>query len=65
MNTQSRKKSPLFWIGLISAVYTAFVNAGVTAGVEMSWVVGAIGVALSTVLIYANGNNPSIEKEVK
>ena len=60
METQSRIKSPLFWIGLVSAVYTAVVTAGVTAGVEMPWWVGAIGVALSTVLVYCNGNNPSL-----
>lgn len=60
MNTQSRVKSPIFWIGLISAVYTAVVNTGVTAGIDMPWWIGAIGVGLSTILIYANGNNPSI-----
>lgn len=60
METQSRIKSPLFWVGLISAVYTAVVSAGVSAGVEMPWWIGAIGVALSTVLVYCNGNNPSL-----
>lgn len=58
--TQSRNKSPLFWIGLVSAVYTAVVNTGVTAGINMPWWIGAIGVGLSTILIYANGNNPSL-----
>ena len=60
METQSRIKSPWFWVGLVGAVYTAVVNAGVTAGVEMPWWIGAIGVALSTVLVYCNGNNPSL-----
>ena len=60
METQSRIKSPLFWVGLISAVYTAVVSAGVSAGVEMPWWIGAIGVGLSAVLVYWNGNNPSI-----
>jgi hypothetical protein len=60
METQSRIKSPLFWVGLISAVYTAVVSAGVSAGVEMPWWIGAIGVGLSAVLVYCNGNNPSI-----
>ena len=60
METQSRIKSPLFWVGLISAVYTAVVSAGVSAGVEMPWGIGAIGVGLSAVLVYCNGNNPSI-----
>lgn len=44
METQSRIKSPLFWVGLVSAVYTAVVSAGVSAGVEMPWWIGAIGV---------------------
>ena len=60
METQSRIKSPLFWMGLVSAVYTAVVSAGVSAGVEMPWWIGAIGVGLSAVLVYCNGNNPSI-----
>lgn len=60
MDTQSRTKSPLFWIGLISVVYTAFVNVGVAAGNDMPWWVGGIGAALSAVLIYCNGNNPSL-----
>ena len=60
MEIQSRIKSPLFWVGLISAVYTAVVSAGVSAGVEMPWWIGAIGVGLSAVLVYCNGNNPSI-----
>lgn len=41
----------------MGAVYTAVVNAGVTAVVEMPW---RIGVGLSAVLVYCNGNNPSI-----
>lgn len=57
---RSRMKSPLFWIGMVSAVFTAVINVGVTAGVVMPWWVGAIGVGLSTIMIYANGNNPSI-----
>lgn len=60
METQSRIKSPLFWVGLVSAVYTAVVSAGVSAGIEMPWWIGAIGVGLSAVLVYCNGNNPSL-----
>ncbi|MBQ3552249.1 MAG: hypothetical protein IJA35_03715 [Clostridia bacterium] len=60
MEMQSRAKSPLFWAGLISAVYSAVVSAGVTAGVDMPWYIGAIGVGLAAVLTYCNGNNPSI-----
>lgn len=60
LTTQSRNKSVLFWIGMISAVYEAVVTSLVSAGITMPPVVGAIGVALATVLIYCNGNNPSI-----
>ena len=60
---QSRVKSPLFWVGLVSAVYSAIVSAGVTAGVDMPWCIGAIGVGLSSVLVYCNGNNPSIKDQ--
>lgn len=60
MQLQSRNKSVLFWIGLVAAVYEAVVNSLVSAGVEMHPVIGAIGVALATVLIYCNGNNPSL-----
>lgn len=62
LETQSRAKSLLFWIGLISAVYEAVVASLVTSGVEMHPVVGAIGVALATALIYCNGNNPSLKR---
>ncbi len=58
---QSRTKSPIFWIGAISAVYEAFVGAGVSAGVELPWWIGAIGTALATFLVYATGNNPSLK----
>lgn len=61
METQSRTKSALWWIGLVSAVYEAVVAALVTAGVEMPVYIGAVGVALATVLVYCNGNNPSIK----
>lgn len=57
---QSRSKSILFWVGLVSAVYEAVVSSLVASGMEMHPVVGAIGVALATVLIYCNGNNPSL-----
>ena len=60
MELQSRNKSILFWIGLASAIYEAVVTSLVSAGVAMHPVVGAIGVALATVLIYCNGNNPSL-----
>ncbi|MBQ1821788.1 MAG: hypothetical protein II117_09325 [Clostridia bacterium] len=61
MERQSRNKSVLFWIGLASAVYEAVINSLVSAGVHMHPLVGAIGVALATVLIYCNGNNPSLK----
>ncbi len=62
MELQSRNKSILFWIGLASAIYEAAVTSLVSAGVAMHPVVGAIGVALATVLIYCNGNNPSLKR---
>ncbi len=62
MVMQSRSKSVLFWIGLASAVYEAVVNSLSASGVAMHPVVGAIGVALATVLIYCNGNNPSLKQ---
>lgn len=61
MEKQSRIKSPLFWVGLVSAVFSAVVSSGVTAGIEMPWWIGAIGVGLSAVMMYCNGNNPSIK----
>lgn len=61
---QSRNKSILFWIGLVSATYEAVLNSLVASGVQFAPVtgaiLGAIGVALATVLIYCNGNNPSL-----
>lgn len=62
LETQSRAKSLLFWIGLVSCVYEAFVSSLVSAGVQMHPVFGAIGVALATALIYCNGNNPSLKR---
>lgn len=60
VNFQKRTQSILFWVGLVSAVYEAVVNSLVGAGINMPPIVGAIGVALATVLIYCNGNNPSL-----
>ena len=62
MERQKRTESILFWIGMASAVYEAVVNSLVTGGVSMPPLVGAIGVALATVLIYCNGNNPSLKE---
>ena len=62
---QSRNKSPLFWVGLIAAIYQAVYGSLTMAEgivlppVELA-VMGAISVALSAVLIYCNGNNPSL-----
>lgn len=57
---QSRNRSILFWFGLVSAVYEAVVNSLVASGVVMPPIVPAIGVGLAAVLIYCNGNNPSL-----
>ena len=61
LEMQSRAKSLLFWIGLVSCVYEAVLNSLVSAGVQMHPVFGAIGVALAAALIYCNGNNPSLK----
>lgn len=63
LETQSRNKSVLFWIGMISAVYEAVIGSLMSAGVELSPVFGAVAVALATVLIYCNGNNPSLKNQ--
>ncbi|MDO4543908.1 MAG: hypothetical protein Q4C01_05075 [Clostridia bacterium] len=63
METQCRAKSVMFWIGLVSAVYEAVIASLITAGATMPPVVGAIGVALATVLVYCNGNNPSLKQK--
>ena len=61
--TQSRNKSVLFWIGMISAVYEAVIGSLMSSGIELHPVFGAIAVALATVLIYCNGNNPSLKNK--
>ena len=57
---QSRNKSVLFWIGMVAAAYEAVVNSLVQSGVNLPVWMPALGVALATVLIYCNGNNPSL-----
>ncbi len=57
---QSRMKSPIFWIGLIACVYEAVVNSLVQSGVVLPAWMPALGVGLAAVLIYCNGNNPSL-----
>lgn len=60
IDMQSRVKSPIFWLGLVACVYEAVVSSLSSAGIVMHPVVGAIGVALATLLVYCNGNNPSL-----
>lgn len=62
LETQSRAKSLLFWIGLVSCVYEAVINSLVSSGVPLHPVFGAVGVALAAALIYCNGNNPSLKR---
>ena len=57
---QSRNKSVLFWIGMVAAVYEAVVNSLVQSGVNLPAWMPALGVGLAAVLIYCNGNNPSL-----
>ena len=59
---QSRMKSPIFWIGLVACVYEAVVNSLVNSGITLPAWMPAVGVALATVLIYCNGNNPSLKR---
>lgn len=57
---QSRMKSPIFWIGMVACVYEAVVNSLVQSGVYLHPIIPAFGVALAAVLVYCNGNNPSL-----
>ncbi|MEG1559685.1 MAG: hypothetical protein RRY79_04055 [Clostridia bacterium] len=41
-------------------MYTTFVSTEVTSKLNIPWWTGAIGMTLSTVLLYCNGNNPSL-----
>ena len=61
MQTQSRFKSVIWWLGLAACVYEAVMGAAVTAGAALPWWTGAVGVGLSAVLVYCNGNNPSLK----
>lgn len=62
LETQSRVKSPIFWIGMFACVFEAVLNSLVSSGIELPAWLPAIGVALTTVLIYCNGNNPSLKR---
>lgn len=62
---QARAKSPLFWIGLLACLYQAVAGSLLGAGtVALSplaeGILGAISVGLSALLLYCNGNNPSM-----
>ena len=62
---QSRNKSVLFWVGLFAAIYQAVYGSltmaeGISLPPVALAVMGAISVALSALLIYCNGNNPSL-----
>ena len=57
---QKRTKSVLFWIGMVASVYEAVVGSLVSSSIEMPPIVGAISVGLAAVLLYCNGNNPSL-----
>ncbi len=64
---QSRMKSPIFWIGMAACVYQAVIGSllgtkGVALGANVEAVLSAISVGLSAVLIYCNGNNPSLDR---
>lgn len=57
---QSRMKSPIFWFGLIACVYEAVLNSLASSGIVLHPVWSAIGVGLAALLVYCNGNNPSL-----
>ncbi len=57
---QKRTQSVLFWFGCAACVYEAVINSLVTSGVSLPVWLPAIGVGLSTLLFYCNGNNPSM-----
>lgn len=67
VNLQSRMKSPIFWIGMVACVYQAVVSSllgtsGINLGPTTEAVLSSISVGLSAVLIYCNGNNPSLDR---
>ena len=57
---QKRSQSLLFWLGCVACVYEAVVNSLVTSGVALPVWLPAIGVGMATLLMYCNGNNPSL-----
>ena len=57
---QNRSKSILFWVGLVSCVYETVINSLVSSGIALPPIWAAVGVGLAAVLIYCNGNNPSL-----
>ncbi|MBP5223861.1 MAG: hypothetical protein J6Z35_11985 [Lachnospiraceae bacterium] len=62
---QSRNKSVLFWVGLFAAIYQAVygsltANAEIVLSPTVLAIMGSISVALSALLVYCNGNNPSL-----
>jgi len=66
MEKQSRMQSPIFWIGLIACVYQAVIGSLIGGSVELFApatvaILEAVSVGLSAVLIYCNGNNPSLK----
>lgn len=67
METQSRTKSVIFWIGLTACIYQAVIGSLIGGSVELFTpqtvaILEAISVGLSAVLIYCNGNNPSLKQ---
>lgn len=57
---QKRTKSVLFWLGMVASVCEAVIGSLVSSGVDVPPVVGAVSVGLATLLLYCNGNNPSL-----
>lgn len=67
VNVQSRMKSPIFWIGMAACVYQAVASSllgspNVALSPTAQAILSAISVGLSAVLLYCNGNNPSLDR---
>ena len=64
MEKQSRSQSALFWLGLVACIYQAIYGSLTASGLSFApvtlAVLGAVSVGLSALLVYCNGNNPSL-----
>jgi hypothetical protein len=61
METQSRAKSWVFWVGLFDAVLVGITGIAITVGWLSPETGGAIITASAGILGYCNSNNPSLK----